>query len=180
MPERTRRKPAEPAQAEQEPAAAQPRSRRKQGEAPPARRKSTQKAPAEPAAPPPLTPATMTPEQRAIARQQLIEDGERKKATSISISAHLLERAKAAVHLAGAKAILDGGGEDYDGPASFAQAVEYGLADIVLELEARYNDGKPFPTVYRLRPGPSAAGAKRGAELRKAKREQAAQDAQKD
>ncbi|MDP9870312.1 MULTISPECIES: hypothetical protein [Streptosporangium] len=117
--------------------------------------------------------ASISAEERAAARAELIEDGLRKKPTSVTISNRLLERAKAAVYGAGAKAYV--AGEDYDGPASFAQLVEFGIADWVLDLERRFNDGKPFPTVYRLPPGPSAVGAQRGAALRKAKRQAAAE-----
>lgn len=117
--------------------------------------------------------AGMSAEERAAARAELIEDGLRKKPTSVTISNRLLERAKAAVYGAGAKAYV--AGEDYDGPASFAQLVEFGIADWVLDLERRFNDGKPFPTVYRLPPGPSVVGAQRGAALRKAKRQAAAE-----
>ncbi|MFD8386145.1 hypothetical protein ACFV2X_47895 [Streptomyces sp. NPDC059679] len=64
-----------------------------------------------------------------------------------------------------------------DGYHNVSELVRAVLTNEVERLEATHNRGKPFPAVGRLRTGPSPAGAMRGAELRRERREQREKEA---
>jgi hypothetical protein len=88
------------------------------------------------------------------------------KSASFSLPPSLIQRLRAAQHHTQLKP---------DGYANLSELVRSSIEQTVGYLEATYNRGRPFPRVEKLRTGPSATGAVRGAQVRARNRQRSAQ-----
>ncbi|MDJ0345907.1 hypothetical protein QMK19_35325 [Streptomyces sp. H10-C2] len=107
--------------------------------------------------------AAKSPGRRKPALALPLEPAEQEpvKSHSFSLPDSLMARLRAAVWHTQTKE---------DGYENASQLVREVLADEIERLEAKYNRGRPFPSVGRLRTGPSPEGAVRGAQIRAANR----------
>ncbi|TDD04792.1 hypothetical protein [Nonomuraea diastatica] len=94
------------------------------------------------------------------------EAAEKYISRSFYLPANLVERVRACVR--GAQARAYGTLQEDEVPESIAQLVTVALERECQRLEDTFNEGKPFPRVFKkLRPGPRGEGAERGAAKRR-------------